>query len=549
MDHARKIKAAMATAAATAALAVPIAVARAEAASPASGLVPGSALEASAVPDEASAPPLKQNDTLVPPPAPATEAPAPKGGAGTGEGGVEAEAPEAETTPPVGATTAPGPGVFTIPSLPSSSCATSGVPPLLIPIYHRASEQYALGPQGPAVLAGINAVETAFGTNLGPSSAGAVGWMQFMPETWAMYGVDANGDGVKDPNNPEDAIYAAARYLSAAGMPADVWGAIFAYNHADWYVEEVLQNAGCYADEVGGNYTTLTLSPQIQVFKCTPADDWKKQIPDEYMRAFEAAAGRYELGKRGVWTLAAIARLESNFGRGMNAKQLRSFGPLGLDKMEWRHYGVDGSEDGRIRHADIADSAATLARLMWSRGGIEPGVFTHNQAAWYVDAVAAEAEQLEGKCIVSSKEWTLILPGDIASQINWQNLTLSNDLELHDLQAGLLDQRVVGLLALMTKTHQITITALRSDHSELTASGNVSNHFYGRAMDIAAVDGVSCTDTSPTAPCAELGYALAQLPPPLHPTELIYCFDLDGPGPAFALPDHCDHIHAGYYAY
>ena len=549
MEHARKIKTAMATAAATAALAVPIAVAQAEAAAPASGLVPGSALEAPAAPNEANEPPVKQNETLVPPPAPATETPPPSGGSNAGEGGVEAEAPETEATPAGGATTAPGAGIFTIPSLPSSSCAISGVPPVLIPIYHRASDQYALGPQGPAVLAAINAVETAFGTNLGPSSAGAVGWMQFMPETWAMYGTDANGDGVKDPNNPEDAIYAAARYLSAAGMPADIWGAIFAYNHADWYVEEVLQNAGCYADEVGGSYTTLTLQPQIQVFKCTPADDWKKQIPEDYLGAFEAAAGRYELGKRGVWTLAAIARLESNFGRGMSEQELRTFGPLGLDQMEWSGYGVDGDEDGRIRHGDIDDSAATLARLMWSRGSIDAGVFTHNQAAWYVDAVAHEADQLAGKCAVTSKEWTIVLPGDTASQINWQNLTLSNDLELRDIQAGLLDQRVVGLLALMTSEHQITISSLRSDHSQMTASGNVSNHFYGRAMDIAAVDGVSCTDTSTTAPCAELGYALAQLPDPLHPTELIYCFDLDGLGPAFALPDHCDHIHAGYYAY
>ncbi|HVD41059.1 MAG TPA: lytic murein transglycosylase [Solirubrobacterales bacterium] len=547
MESARKIKAVMATAAATAALAVPIAVARADAATPASGLVPGSALEAS----ESNEAPLKQNETLVPPPAPATKTPPPSGGVDAGEGGVEAEAPEAETevTPAGGATIAPGVGAFTIPSLPSSSCAINGVPPVLIPIYHHASDQYALGPQGPAILAGINAIETAFGTNLGPSSAGAVGWMQFMPETWAMYGVDANGDGVADPNNPEDAIYAAARYLSAAGMPEDVWGAIFAYNHADWYVEEVLQNAGCYADEVGGSYTTLTLTPQIQVFKCTPADDWKGQIPEGYLSAFEAAAGRYELGKRGVWTLAAIARLESNFGRGMNAQQLRTFGPLGLDKMEWNDYGVDGDEDGRVRHADIDDSAATLARLMWSRGSIDAGVFTHNQAAWYVDAIASEADQLAGKCAVTSKEWTIVLPGDTASQINWQNLTLSNDLELRDIQAGMLDQRVVGLLALMTSEHQITISSLRSDHSQMTASGNVSNHFYGRAMDIAAVDGVSCTDTSTAAPCAELGYALAQLPDPLHPTELIYCFDLDGLGPAFALPDHCDHIHAGYYAY
>ncbi|HWJ42542.1 MAG TPA: lytic murein transglycosylase [Solirubrobacterales bacterium] len=549
MEHGQKIRAAMATAAATAALAVPVTVARAEATAAGPEPTPGASLEAPPIAGGAGGA-VKEGDALTPPPAPATKTPPPSGGVGPGDPGAgEAEAAEtAEAEAPA----APSPsaaGAFTIPSLPQSSCAISGVPPVLIPIYQRASDAYGLGPQGPAILAGINAIETGFGQNLGPSYAGAEGWMQFMPETWAMYGVDANGDGVKDPNNPEDAIFAAARYLDAAGMPEDVWGAIYAYNHADWYVEEVLANAGCYAGEVGTDYATLTLTPQIQVFDCTAAEGWKRQIPEEYLHAFEAAAGRYELGRRGVWTLAAIARLESNFGRGMSKAQLRTAGPLGLDPMEWRDYAVDGDRDGRLRHASIGDSAATLARMMWSRGGIDAGVFTHNQAAWYVDAVAREADVLSGRCTTTTESWTIVLPGDVASQINWQNLTLSNDLELRDIQAGLLDRRVTGLLALMTKDHRITITSLRSDHSQMTASGNVSNHFYGRAMDIAAVDGVSCTDTSTTAPCAELGYALAQLPAPLHPTELIYCFDLDGAGPAFALPDHCDHIHAGYYAY
>jgi hypothetical protein len=551
MESAQKIRTVMATAAATAALAVPVAVARAEAVTAAPEPTPGASLEAPPLPSEAT-PPVKEGDALTPPPAPATKTPAPSGGVGPGDAGEPAEAAEPETSEETetGATApAPAAGAFAIPSLPASSCAISGVPPVLIPIYHQASDKYALGSQGPAILAAINAIETGFGQNLGPSYAGAEGWMQFMPETWAMYGVDANGDGVKDPNNPEDAIHAAARYLSAAGFPADVWGAIWAYNHADWYVEDVLEHAGCYANEVGTDYATLTLTPQIQVFECTPADDWKKQIPEEYLAAFEAAAGRYELGQRGVWTLAAIARLESNFGRGMTEEQLRTEGPLGLDPTEWRDYAVDGDKDGRLRHADVDDSAATLARLMWSRGGIEAGVFTHNQAAWYVDAVAHEADVLSGKCATTTKSWTIVLPGDVAAQINWNNLTLSNDLELRDIQAGLLDQRVTALLALMTRDHQITISSLRSDHSQMTASGNVSNHYYGRAMDIAAVDGVSCTDTSTTAPCAQLGYALAQLPEPLHPPELIYCFDLDGVGPAFALPDHCDHIHAGYYAY
>jgi hypothetical protein len=295
---------------------------------------------------------------------------------------------------------------FQIPDLPQSSCAAVGVPPVLIPIYQAASTKYGLGPQGPAVLAGINAVETGFGQNLGPSSAGAVGWMQFMPSTWATYGVDANGDGVADPNDPEDAIYAAAGYLAAAGMPADTYGAIYAYNHADWYVSEVLANAGCYAAEVGDpSFTSGSLGPQIQVLQCNPAAPWRKQVPKEYLEAFEDAAARYELGKRGVWALAAVARLESNFGRGMSKKQLATEGALGLDGWEWKRFRVDGDEDGRIRHDDIADSAATLAREMWAEGGIQAGVFTHNQAEWYVQEVMDQASEIEGACKVSYMDW------------------------------------------------------------------------------------------------------------------------------------------------
>jgi membrane-bound lytic murein transglycosylase B len=296
--------------------------------------------------------------------------------------------------------------VFQIPSLSASTCAAAAVPPVLIPIYQRASAQYGLGSQGAAILAGINAVETGFGTNLGPSSAGAEGWMQFMPSTWAEWGVDANGDGVADPNNPEDAIFAAARYLTAAGMPTDTYGAIYAYNHADWYVSEVLADAGCYAAEVGdAAFTQAGLTPQIEVLKCDPAAEWKKQIPAEYLEAFEDAAARYELGKRGVWALAAIARLESNFGRGMSKKELAATGPLGLEASEWGDYRVDGDGDGHIRHADIFDSAATLAREIWAKGSLEAGVFAHNQAEWYVQEVLQEAEQIEGGCKVSTVAW------------------------------------------------------------------------------------------------------------------------------------------------
>src|SRR4051812_22756156 len=110
------------------------------------------------------------------------------------------------------------------------------VPPFLLPIYQAAGIQYGIRWE---VLAAINEIETDYGRNLNVSSAGALGWMQFMPSTWQMYGTDANHDKKKDPYNPVDAIFAAARYLKAAGGDKDVRRAIFAYNHAGWYVDSV----------------------------------------------------------------------------------------------------------------------------------------------------------------------------------------------------------------------------------------------------------------------------------------------------------------------
>ncbi len=114
------------------------------------------------------------------------------------------------------------------------------IPPFLLPIYQAAGIQYDVPWQ---ILAAINEIETDYGRNLSVSTAGAVGWMQFLPSTWKRYAVDANGDGVADPYNPADAIFTAARYLHAAGASANLSQAIFAYNHAGWYVQSVLLRA------------------------------------------------------------------------------------------------------------------------------------------------------------------------------------------------------------------------------------------------------------------------------------------------------------------
>jgi hypothetical protein len=131
----------------------------------------------------------------------------------------------------------PGPAPIGVPNFFINSFQ---IPPFLIPIYQAAGIEYQVPWQ---VLAAINEIETDYGRNLSVSSAGAVGWMQFLPSTWKEWGVDANGDGVADPYNPVDAIFTAARYLHAAGASSNVSNAIFAYNHATWYVQSVLLRA------------------------------------------------------------------------------------------------------------------------------------------------------------------------------------------------------------------------------------------------------------------------------------------------------------------
>ena len=99
------------------------------------------------------------------------------------------------------------------------------------------------------LLAGIGMEETGHGHNKSTSSAGAKGLMQFMPATWRRMGVDGDGDGRADILTPADSVFSAANYLTKSGVFKGETGArkaIFAYNHADWYVNDVLFYAHAY---------------------------------------------------------------------------------------------------------------------------------------------------------------------------------------------------------------------------------------------------------------------------------------------------------------
>ncbi len=129
------------------------------------------------------------------------------------------------------------------------------IPLFLLPIYKAAAVQYGVPWQ---ILAAINEIETDYGTDQSVSTAGAVGWMQFEPSTWLQYGVDALNAGYADPYNPVDAIFAAARYLRAAGAATNLRAAILAYNHSEEYVESVLLRAKLISTYPKAVIATLT---------------------------------------------------------------------------------------------------------------------------------------------------------------------------------------------------------------------------------------------------------------------------------------------------
>jgi hypothetical protein len=129
-----------------------------------------------------------------------------------------------------------------------SAYAQQAIPATYLALYRRAAVTCPGLPW--TVLAGIGTVETGNGRDVHRSTAGAEGPMQFLPSTWARWGYDADGDGKADINDPVDAVFSAARYLCAAGAGRggqSLDDAIFSYNHAWWYVREVIEIANQYA--------------------------------------------------------------------------------------------------------------------------------------------------------------------------------------------------------------------------------------------------------------------------------------------------------------
>ncbi|HEX4690511.1 MAG TPA: hypothetical protein VH276_07450, partial [Solirubrobacteraceae bacterium] len=112
-----------------------------------------------------------------------------------------------------------------------------------------------------------------------------------------------------------------------------------------------------------------------------------------------------------------------------------------------------------------------------------------------------------------------------------------------DLRSGRIDPRLVSLLTSLSRQHHLTISAMCRDHPKLTTNGSVSNHWYGRALDIATVDG------QPVGPGNEaakrIAIELARMDPRIRPSEIGSPWALSGAA-YFSDAAHQNHLHIGF---
>lgn len=544
------------------------------------------------------------------------------------------------------------------------------IPPFLLPIYQAAGVEYGVRWE---ILAAINEIETDYGRNLSISSAGAMGWMQFMPGTWESYGVDANHDGVKDPNNPVDAIFAAARYLKASGADSNIEKAIFAYNRADWYVADVLKRAKSLAAlpadlisalsgltmgrspitgatsyskgsakgisiygqsgaaavavqdgevvrigrskrlgnfiemrDVYGNVYTYGQLDSIAAQHVVPRPDTSavKVINDEApsssapsVSASEAAAPRAAAsGKERLFAepqrpasysaggsqqvaatgaaddgQSASAVSSGQLGRYLAAPYSLRRDQVALKPLRKGSQVIAGSILGRIGVASLAADRNDSAS---QRAAKKLGIAQPPHMRFEIRPAGTGAPRIDPTPILDG--WKMLASANVYRAANpmlggkgkgatiGQILLMSKEalerrvladpkLDIYecgrqDIRAGVTDRRVLATMAFLSGSgFEISVTSMTCGHSYLTASGNVSDHSTGNALDIATINGTPVMgNQGPGSITDKTVRRLLTLQGAMKPHQIITLMQYDGTDNTLAMGDHDDHIHVGF---
>lgn len=274
----------------------------------------------------------------------------------------------------------------------------------------------------------------------------------------------------------------------------------------------------------------------------SPTERALGEIPRELIPLYQGAAATCS----GLdWTvLAAIHKVETSFGTGPAVSSKGARGPTQFLPSTFAAYGVDGDGDGNNDINNVADAVFSAANLLCANGAGEPArlasaVWNFNHSQSYVSEVLT----------LASAYGVVALPAGVAlasttDLLDDPRVVLTPQARA-DLQAGIVDPRLVSLLSWIARRHSIGVTVFASGHSRyVEGTDRVSNHYYGRAADVFFVEGQPVSAMS--LPARALVTELAGIAAPLRPGEMGHPFGAIGFPGGFTDADHADHIHIGF---
>ncbi|MGH2735585.1 MAG: lytic transglycosylase domain-containing protein [Actinomycetota bacterium] len=260
-------------------------------------------------------------------------------------------------------------------------------------------------------------------------------------------------------------------------------------------------------------------------------------IPGEFGRLYVEAAAEFGI----EWELlAAVGKIECDHGRGdcHRPNSAGAMGPMQFMPTTWAFY----SDSSKLPPYDVYNARdaifAATAKLAADGVNRDPraALFSYNHSVAYVDEVIGWAVRYG---------WTTADAGALGEAVlTHPNIELRPEARA-DIEAGRVDARLLGVLLFLASEHRLgSVGPFATGHSLYVEGTNtISNHAYGRAVDIPMVDGVAVSPSNESARAA--AQSLLSLDAPLRPDELGSPWDLASPG-AFTDSSHLDHLHVSH---